>query len=68
MSAGLADNIKRLRRTTGLTQEGLAEGADLSLSTIRKVEQGGHVSMDTLAALAAALGGLHFCPVRQRGP
>ena len=56
MSVGLADNIKRFRRTAGLTQEGLAEGADLSLSTVRKVEQGGHVSMDTLAALAAALG------------
>ncbi|ASQ95532.1 helix-turn-helix transcriptional regulator [Streptomyces sp. 11-1-2] len=55
MSTGLADNIKKYRRTAGLTQEGLAEEADLSLSTVRKAEQGGHVSMDTLAALAAAL-------------
>ncbi|MGA5560738.1 helix-turn-helix domain-containing protein [Streptomyces platensis] len=56
MSAGLTDNVKKYRRTAGLSQEGLAEAADLSLSTVRKVEQGGHVSMDTLAALAGALG------------
>lgn len=56
MSTGLADNVKKYRRTAGLSQEGLAEAADLSLSTIRKAEQGGHVSMDTLAALAGALG------------
>ncbi|MFC8793427.1 helix-turn-helix domain-containing protein [Streptomyces cinereoruber] len=56
MSAGLADNVRKYRRTAGLSQEGLAEAARLSLSTVRKVEQGGHVSMDTLAALAGALG------------
>ncbi|MFD7020550.1 helix-turn-helix domain-containing protein [Streptomyces sp. NPDC059928] len=56
MSAGLADNVRKYRRTAGLSQEGLAEAADLSLSTVRKVEQGGHVSMDTLASLAGALG------------
>ncbi|MFB6556294.1 helix-turn-helix domain-containing protein [Streptomyces sp. NPDC056405] len=56
MSTGLADNVKKYRRTAGLSQEGLAEAADLSLSTVRKAEQGGHVSMDTLAALAGALG------------
>ncbi|MFD7923341.1 helix-turn-helix domain-containing protein [Streptomyces sp. NPDC059740] len=56
MSTGLADNVKKYRRTSGLSQEGLAEAADLSLSTVRKAEQGGHVSMDTLAALARALG------------
>ncbi|MFI9175737.1 helix-turn-helix transcriptional regulator [Streptomyces lincolnensis] len=56
MSTGLGDNVRKYRRTAGMSQEGLAEAADLSLSTVRKVEQGGHVSMDTLAALAAALG------------
>ncbi|WP_319211094.1 helix-turn-helix transcriptional regulator [Streptomyces sp. ME02-8801-2C] len=56
MSTGLADNVRKLRRTAGLSQEGLAEAADLSLSTVRKAEQGGHVSMDTLGALARALG------------
>ncbi|MFJ8313079.1 MULTISPECIES: helix-turn-helix domain-containing protein [unclassified Streptomyces] len=56
MSTGLADNVRKYRRTAGLSQEGLAEAADLSLSTVRKVEQGGHVSMETLTALARALG------------
>ncbi|MEU0737998.1 helix-turn-helix transcriptional regulator [Streptomyces sp. NPDC006134] len=56
MSAGLADNVKRLRRVRGWSQEQLAEEADLSVSTVRKLEQGGHVSMETLAALATAFG------------
>ncbi|AZS72328.1 transcriptional regulator [Streptomyces lydicus] len=56
MSTGLADNVRKYRRTAGLNQEGLAEAAGLSLSTVRKAEQGGHVSMDTMAALAGALG------------
>ncbi|MFJ5737805.1 helix-turn-helix domain-containing protein [Streptomyces microflavus] len=56
MSSGLAENVRRFRRAAGLSQEGLAEEADLSLSTVRKVEQGGRVSMDTLASLARALG------------
>src|SRR5262245_23041658 len=56
MATGLADNIKKFRRTAGLTQEGLAEAADLSVTTVRKAEQGGHVTMDSLAALARALG------------
>lgn len=56
MSTGLADNVRKYRRTAGLNQEQLAETADLSLSTVRKAEQGGHVSMETLAALARALG------------
>ncbi|MYU54104.1 MULTISPECIES: helix-turn-helix domain-containing protein [Streptomyces] len=56
MSTGLADNVRKYRRTAGLSQEGLAEAADLSLSTVRKAEQGGHVSMETLHTLARALG------------
>ncbi|MGW7712702.1 helix-turn-helix domain-containing protein [Streptomyces chartreusis] len=56
MSAGLADNVRKYRRQQGWSQERLAEESGLSLSTVRKVEQGGHVSMDTLAALAGALG------------
>jgi transcriptional regulator with XRE-family HTH domain len=55
MSTGLADNVKKLRRRNGWSQEGLAEEADLSVSTVRKLEQGGHVSMETLAAVANAL-------------
>ncbi|MFD3573817.1 helix-turn-helix transcriptional regulator [Streptomyces sp. NPDC058644] len=56
MSTGLADNVRKYRRRAGLNQEGLAEAADLSLSTVRKAEQGGHISMDSMAALAGALG------------
>ncbi|PAZ13309.1 transcriptional regulator [Streptomyces sp. SA15] len=56
MSTGLPDNIRKYRRTAGLSQEGLAEAADLSLSTVRKVEQGGDVRVETLHALARALG------------
>lgn len=56
MSTGLADNVRKYRRTAGLNQEGLAEAAGLSLSTVRKAEQGGHVSMDTMAAPGSTLG------------
>ncbi|MBZ4318855.1 helix-turn-helix domain-containing protein [Streptomyces huiliensis] len=56
MSTGLADNVRKYRRTAGLSQEGLAEAAELSLSTVRKVEQGGDVRIETLHSLARALG------------
>ncbi|WEH33910.1 helix-turn-helix transcriptional regulator [Streptomyces sp. AM 4-1-1] len=56
MSTGLADNVRRFRRAAGLSQEGLAEESRLSLSTVRKAEQGGELSMASLAALARALG------------
>lgn len=56
MSSELADNVRKYRRTAGWSQEDLAGASGLSLSTVRKVEQGGHVSMDSLAALAGALG------------
>ncbi|MBH1936309.1 helix-turn-helix transcriptional regulator [Streptomyces sp. AV19] len=56
MPTGLADNVRKFRRAAGLSQEGLAEAADLSLSTIRKVEQGGDARVETLHAMARALG------------
>ncbi|MFD7605121.1 helix-turn-helix domain-containing protein [Streptomyces mirabilis] len=56
MATGLGTNIKKLRRTAGLTQEGLAEAAGLSVTTVSKAETGGHVTMDSLAAMARALG------------
>jgi transcriptional regulator with XRE-family HTH domain len=56
MSTGLADNVRKYRRAAGLSQEGLAEATDLSLSTIRKVEQGGDARVETLHILARALG------------
>ncbi|WP_030569303.1 helix-turn-helix domain-containing protein [Streptomyces aureocirculatus] len=56
MATGLAENVRNHRRTAGMNQERLAEAADLSVGTVRKVEQGGDVRMETLHALARALG------------
>ncbi|MFD9910073.1 helix-turn-helix transcriptional regulator [Streptomyces sp. NPDC059063] len=56
MAAGLAENVRNYRRTEGMSQEDLAEAAGLSVGTVRKVEQGGDVRMETLHALARALG------------
>ncbi|UQA90996.1 helix-turn-helix domain-containing protein [Streptomyces halobius] len=39
-----------------MNQEQLTEAADVSVGTVRKVEQGGDVRMETLHALARALG------------
>lgn len=55
MSAELADNVRAYRRSAGLSQEQLANQSELSLGTIRKVEQGGNVRIETLHAIARAL-------------
>lgn len=52
----LQENVRSHRRRVGWTQEELAEEADLSVGTIRKVEQGGTVSVETIHDLARALG------------
>lgn len=52
----IKQRIVDLRKRHGLTQEGLAERADLSVQVIRKVEQGGQVRMETYHAIARALG------------
>ena len=44
------------RRTAGLSQEQLAADADLSVSVIRKIEQGGQARVETLHSIARALG------------
>ncbi|MEU0674434.1 helix-turn-helix domain-containing protein [Streptomyces sp. NPDC006172] len=51
----LQENVRSHRRRMGWTQEQLAEESDLSLGTVRKVEQGGSVSVETIHALARAL-------------
>ncbi|MEU7041463.1 helix-turn-helix transcriptional regulator [Streptomyces varsoviensis] len=56
MSSELADNVRNHRRRAGLSQEGLAEAADVSPALVRKVEQGGTPRVETLYALARALG------------
>ncbi|GAB2882728.1 helix-turn-helix domain-containing protein [Streptomyces mayteni] len=50
------DRLRQFRRARGLTQEGLAERAGLSLPTIKKIERGGTARIETYHALARALG------------
>ncbi|AOP50361.1 helix-turn-helix domain-containing protein [Streptomyces lydicus] len=54
---GIGDRIARLRARRKLTQEGLAERADLCVDTVRKLEQGVRQTarLSTLNALARAL-------------
>ncbi|MFI9341600.1 helix-turn-helix domain-containing protein [Streptomyces sp. NPDC052773] len=50
------DRLKELRLTRGLTQEGLAERAQLSLGVVKKLERGGTARLETYHALARTLG------------
>ncbi len=50
------DRLRELRLGAGLTQEGLAERADLSLGVVKKLERGGNARIETYHALARALG------------
>ncbi|WP_370421432.1 helix-turn-helix domain-containing protein [Streptomyces sp. QH1-20] len=52
----MADNIRKFRRAAGLSQEGLAHESGLSVGVVRKIEQGGDARVETLHALARALG------------
>ncbi|MFB0627544.1 helix-turn-helix domain-containing protein [Streptomyces sp. AB3(2024)] len=56
MTTELADNVRKYRRRSGMSQEELAHVAGVSPGTVRKVEQGGTVRMETLHVLARALG------------
>ncbi len=50
------DNIRQLRLSRGLTQEGLAEKSDLSVDAVRRIEWGTiSPSLDTLSKLAVGL-------------
>ncbi|MCF2525701.1 helix-turn-helix domain-containing protein [Yinghuangia soli] len=55
MAQTLGDNLRMYRRRAGLSQEKLAETAELSVGTVRKAEQGKAVEMATLHKLARAL-------------
>lgn len=55
-SAHPGDRLRDLRLAMGLTQEGLAERARLSLATVKKIERGGSARIETYHALASALG------------
>lgn len=53
----VARNLRRTRRAVGLSQEALAEKARVDRSYVSRVEAGKvSVGLDTLAALARALG------------
>lgn len=55
---GLAKALKRARKNAGLTQQDLCEKADLSYSTLAKIERGAikAPSIFTIAQIAAVLG------------
>ena len=52
------DRIRQLRKRRGMTQRELAEAADLSVSAVKKIEQGtlGQLRLETAHRLAVALG------------
>lgn len=52
----IADRVRELRRRRGMTQEELAEAASVSVTVVRKIEQGGTARMETYHQLARALG------------
>lgn len=54
----LADNIRERRLRMELTQEGLAERAAVPLPTLRKFEQKGAISLESLMKLLLVVGGL----------
>ena len=56
MSDGFGARLRELRRRVGLTQQALARGAELSVSAVARLEQGGNPAPDTVAALCRALG------------
>ncbi|MFF3552918.1 helix-turn-helix domain-containing protein [Streptomyces tsukubensis] len=56
MSREVGENIKRIRRVAGRSQEDLAEVCRLSVSTVQKAEQGRTVRTETLHAIARGLG------------
>jgi transcriptional regulator with XRE-family HTH domain len=47
--------LQKLRRQAGLTQQELAQKADLGVVTIRRLEKGARGDVETLDKLAAAL-------------
>lgn len=66
----IGDNVRRLRDVRGMSQDGLAEAADLSKGTVVAIEQQrSNPSMATLCALSEALGvGLSGLLERPSGP
>lgn len=54
----IAESMRVQRLAVGLTQQGLANRADVSLPTLRKFEQKGLISFESFLKLMMALNGL----------
>lgn len=54
----LGNNLKTIRLKQNITQQSLAESADISLSSIKKMEKGEIRSFDTLLRVLRMLGKL----------
>lgn len=54
----LAENVRERRLQMDLTQEGLAERSGVPLSTLRKFEQKGSISLESFLKLLSVIGGL----------
>ena len=54
----IAGNMRGRRLATGLTQQGLAKRAGVSLATLRKFEQKGVISLESFLKLAMVLDAL----------
>ncbi|TXL83964.1 helix-turn-helix transcriptional regulator [Streptomyces sp. IB2014 016-6] len=52
----LRDNVRHHRRRLGWNQHELAESAGVSVGLVRKIEQGGNPTVETIHMLARALG------------
>ena len=54
----LAQNVRERRLQMDLTQEGLAERSGVPLSTLRKFEQTGMISLESFLKILSIVGGL----------
>ena len=54
----IAENVRERRLQMDLTQEGLAERSGVPLSTLRKFEQTGMVSLESFLKILSIVGGL----------
>lgn len=54
----LVENIRERRLQMDLTQEGLAERCGVPLSTLRKFEQTGMISLESFLKILSIVGGL----------
>lgn len=52
----VAKNIQALRLNKGLTQQGLSDRSGVTLSTLRKFEQKGTISLESFFKLVSTLG------------